>query len=67
MGITKCPIIVFPKIDKINFLGEMIDGKPMFPGKHYLDQISKIQVKIYQTFNKTKRPLTGWIKSVSWE
>jgi len=24
-------------------LGEMIDGKPMFPGKHYLDQISKIQ------------------------
>jgi len=24
-------------------LGEMIDGRPMFPGKHYLDQISKIQ------------------------
>jgi len=24
-------------------LGEMLDGKPMFPGKHYLDQISKIQ------------------------
>jgi len=24
-------------------LGEMINNKPMFPGKHYLDQISKIQ------------------------
>ena len=24
-------------------LGEMLNGKPMFPGKHYLDQISKIQ------------------------
>ena len=29
---------------KINFLGEMLDGRPMFPGKHYLDQISKILV-----------------------
>ena len=24
-------------------LGEMINNKPMFPGKHYLDQICKIQ------------------------
>jgi hypothetical protein len=28
----------------------MIDGKPMFPGKHYLDQISKIQVNNLLTF-----------------
>jgi hypothetical protein len=28
----------------------MIDGKPMFPGKHYLDQISKIQVNYFLTF-----------------
>ena len=24
-------------------LGEMINNRPMFPGKHYLDQICKIQ------------------------
>ena len=24
-------------------LGEMINNKPMFPGKHYLDQICRIQ------------------------
>ena len=34
-------------------LGEMINNKPMFPGKHYLDQISKIQeVFIFLTQNR---------------
>ena len=36
-------------------LGEMINNKPMFPGKHYLDQISKIQevLHCYHTSTST--------------
>ena len=33
-------------------LGEMINNKPMFPGKHYLDQISKIQEVTHCIFDQ---------------
>ena len=42
-------------------LGEMLNNKPMFPGKHYLDQISKIQEVLYCRHNRIMSTRTTFI------